>query len=225
MEGSPNKINMKTLAQAMATCMLKETHKTCVSGLGPVLTAWAKEFGANFEDEEQALKRLQDLLPEPTNWPVVELVPGSGLKTNTGPPKAPTRKVEGLKAGDFTKIEVPDGVTPPTCPAVKKSGKDKGSACGKPSKYLLPEHDTDNPECAALTCNHCYCGTHITKAATEDTAAYDRLNAATNSDNRPVNIGGDTAVNTSNLAALNEDTGKEVGDSVMDGLLAKFQSQ
>ena len=229
-EASGN-LNAKDLATSIAMQMLKQVRKDVVGSLGPLLLAWARENGATIKDDASALTILQSKIPDPMNWPSVEVTASAKLTTNTETPKQTRpRQTNSSKAlTDFKKVEVPDGVKAPTCPVLKKTG-DK-SACGKVCKYALDEHDPkDNPECRLLTCNHCFCGTHIKKVASDETAAYDNLSKASNNGSKPVTVSGggagaqETQIGSKIMGALTENEGKAIGAGVMDKLMSKIKA-
>lgn len=228
-EASGN-LNAKDLATNIAMNMLKQVRKEVVGAIGPVLIAWAREHGATFKDESGALSILQSKIPDPQNWPAIEVTQSHKLVTNNEAPKpartrAPAASAGGKALGDFQKVEATDGIKAPTCPVLKKTDK---TPCGKVAKYALDEHNLANPECKTLTCNHCYCGTHIKKVASDETAAYDNLNKASKSDAKPVTVSGggaaaDTPIGPKIMGALTEQEGKQIGTGVMEKLMSKIK--
>lgn len=236
-EASGN-LNAKDLATNIAMNMLKQVRKEVIAGIGPILVAWAREYGATIKDENGSLHLLQSKIPDPMNWPSIEVTQSAKLVTNNETPKQTRTRQPSAKAGaskaltDYKKVEVPDGVKPPLCPVLKKSGNK--DPCAKAAKYALDEHDPkDNPECRLLTCNHCFCGTHIKKVDSDETAALDNLSKASNNTGKPVTVSGggggaaapqETQIGPKIMGALTENEGKAIGAGVMDKLMSKIKA-
>jgi hypothetical protein len=227
-----NQLNLKDLAGSIATQILGYTCEQATKAYGPVFIEWAKKYGANFKDDEpMALDILSRMLPVPQRWPSLE-VTTSGKMATTGdaPPKTATRKstTPVKKASEYPLLELQDGVKPPGCPALKKSGSEKGKPCGKECRRALPEHDPgNNPQCRELKCGHLFCGTHIGKAGSEENEALAKLEASADPSKQPVVVGeGGSQVQISNniLSAQPEDT-SGVNSAVMNKLLEKVRAQ
>lgn len=228
-----NQLNLKDLAGSIATQILGYTCEQATKAYGPVLIEWAKKHGATFKEGEEAmaLDILSRMLPVPQRWPSLE-VTTSGKMTTTGdaPVKTTTRKstTPVKKASEYPLLELPDGVAPPGCPTPKKSGADKGKPCGKPCKRALPEHDPgNNPLCRELKCMHLFCGTHISKAGSEENEALAKLEASADPSKQPVVVGeggSQVAISNNILSAQPEDSAG-VNSAVMEKLLAKVKMQ
>lgn len=224
MEGYNGKsnLNYREISQAMSMAVIKQLRREAIKHCGPVLIQWAKNMGAQIKpsDEGAAIDALADIFPEPQQFPTVEIVSNVPIKTNSETQRAP-RKGASItrKASEFTKLVVPDGITPPLCPTKKNGGK--GDACGKAAKYLLDEHDEKFQECAALTCNHCYCGTHVTKASSDEINEYNKLNA----DKKPVTIGGDNNPIEPSPITHNDAATSKVSGAVFEKLLKKVKEK
>lgn len=234
MNEAASSLNAKDLATNIAMNMLKQVRKEVVGSLGQLIVAWAREHGATIKDEASALSILQSKIPDPMNWPAIEVTPSTKLVTNNETPKqtrpraAPSANAGKKALTDFKKVEVSDGVKAPTCPILKKTG-DK-APCGKTCKYALDEHDPkEDPMCRLLTCNHCFCGTHIKSVASDETAAYDNLSKASNNNGKPVTVSGsaggqETQIGSKIMGALTENEGKSIGAGVMEKLMNKVKA-
>lgn len=233
MDPTESHLNLRDIATRIAMDMMRHVRAESIEGYGPIIIEWAKNYGAQIENEKLALERLWRALPEPAHWPTVEVTPATKISLNNDTPKIvkprTTAAVVGKTAKDFQKITVPDGVKGPLCPVERKSGSNKGQPCGKTAVYVTAAHrPNDNEDCRNLVCGHCFCGTHIKGAESDDAAAYDKLAAAASADGNTVsiNVGGKKeTIKPEVQTALDEDKGKQFGNAVLDKLMQKVKSK
>ena len=211
----------------MASEMLRFMQQQTVSSLKEVYIQWAREFGANIDEEQEdaALLRLKALIPEASSWPslTINSVSGSVAVDKTAPGKK-SRGKAARRCSDFPKLVVPEGVEAPTCPVVLQSGKRKGEACGKKCSRTLFEHDPESSvACANLTCDHCYCGTHIVKCSESSVLTKLRnleSKADPNGDKVVLNTNGDKqAVSLDVLDDLKPDDHSVIADKTINRLM------
>lgn len=160
-------VNMSKLAERMSAEMLAVLFKMAAGECADMVMSWAEENGAEFEDKDKAREDLAKLFPKPSKYPAIVVnTKSSTASTSTAAPGK--KKSEGRKAADYNMVKPPKGIEFPTCKAILKTKKEP---CGKKASRSLDCHDPENNEdCKLLKCNCCFCGTHITKAASQNAA-------------------------------------------------------
>jgi hypothetical protein len=171
-------LNVKDVATRMSTHILGEIMKQATGEVASKMLEVAKSWGATIPKSEESafVLQIQELFVQPQQWPAIEVVQTENstvtrVTTNAKAPAAKGKKkasdkapTNTKKASDYRAIgNIPAGVEIPTCPAIMK-GERKGEACGRECKRVLDEHDPSEPRCAALQCNHLFCGTHVAAA-------------------------------------------------------------
>ncbi|MFS8159495.1 MAG: hypothetical protein ACMG6E_04640, partial [Candidatus Roizmanbacteria bacterium] len=75
MAETKNQLNIKVVAETMATTMLRHLFVDATSKLAPFVLQWARDHGADIkeEDESVALDELRKALPVPAHWPTLEI--------------------------------------------------------------------------------------------------------------------------------------------------------
>jgi len=225
-----SQVNFKDVATAMSMRMLKYLYNQAKTEHAVMIIEWARKRGANIApgEENAAISELVDMLPEPGNWPQLELNPVSGqISTNAKAPKIKdgddSDKATSRKAADFGELKLPEGVEV-TCPVETKSGARKGQPCGRKCTRVLDEHDPSDPRCASFKCEHMYCSMHVAKVGKMDsTLALARLEKAKDAKAAPIvatQDGKTTVVDTKMLGEL-EPADNTVASSVMAKLLSK----
>ncbi len=234
-----SRINMKEVATAIGMQMLKHTYNIATREQAKMIIEFARNKGADIpkEEEDDAIAELRDLLPEPVQWPTLELNTAGGVSTNSKAPGKPSKaakksddgsssdKAATRKAKDFNELKAPAG-TVITCKVEIKSGDRKGKYCGRECKRVLDEHDPSDPVCAKFECAHMFCGTHIVKAAGGSSVlALGRLEGAKDPAVTPVVMTGDgkTVINTQLLGEIKTDSTTEAKANTMAKILAKVK--
>ena len=233
MDLAASQLNLRDLSTRIAMEMMRHVRDESTKAYGPAIIEWARSYGAQFTDEAVALDNLRRAMPEPANWPAVEVTPASKISLNNDAPKVvkprTTPATPGKTVKDFQKISVPEGVTAPLCMIEKKNGANKGQICGKTAAYHVAAHRPNEVEaCRNLKCNHCFCGIHIKTAETDEASAYQKLADAANGNGNPVsiNVGGQKeSVKPETQAALDEEKGKQFGNAVLNKLLNKVSTR
>jgi len=242
-----SKLNVKDIATRIAGDTLGYVYAQARGEVSGKFIELARKWGAVIppESESQFKNEITDLFSPPASWPSVEITvppvvggvthsaatvatnakaPGRGKKADgEKSPAADTRK-----AGDFRALVVPSGMAIPTCPAIMKSGDKKDQACGKESKRVTDDHDVTDPECARLECGHCFCGTHIVKAASAGGGAASRLKSSANPDAKPVvynDEGGSTKVNASAVGNVETSQASAAGKATVNRLVEKMKQR
>lgn len=238
---SPSSLNMKEISTAIAMQMLKSARHEAVVVHAKRMIEFARKWGATIppDQESQAINELKEFFPEPATWPSLKVTTESGTlssSTSAAPRGRPKQDSDPdpkdnskRKASDYAELKVPDGVSPPLCPAAIKSGDRDGQACGKVCKRVLDGHNPEIPECAQFKCNHMFCGTHITKAAgMNSTAARKRLEKTPDPSSSPVTVteeGKTTSLNTVAVEELKPEVSSGAGKSTLSKILAKVNAR
>jgi hypothetical protein len=241
-----SKLNVKDIATRIAGDTLGYVYAQARGEVSGKFIELARKWGAVIppESESQYKNQITELFSAPASWPSVEVTvpPTVGGVTNSAAAVATNAKAPGRakktdseksvsdtrKAGDFRALVVPSGMAIPTCPAIMKSGEKKDQACGKECKRVTDDHDVSDPECARLECGHCFCGTHIVKAASAGGGAAARLKSSANPDAKPVvynDEGGSTKVNASAVGNVEPSQASVAGKVTVGRLVDKMKQR
>lgn len=232
MADEKGRVNTKDVMTSIVARTMTYVHGQIMKDYGKLFVQWAKEYGANINDDQVsgALERLQVLIPEPVQWPSLEVKARDGMTVkSTKPPRAPHTKEDhgtgkkSRKAADFNPLVVPDGMQPPTCQVKYKSGNKKGQFCGRPCVRVLDEHDMTDDNCINLRCNHMFCGMHISKAGgNKEVAALDRLKKAEAAETITAN--GKT-IDANATSGISEASAETAASATMQKIMARVKNR
>jgi hypothetical protein len=216
------RVNTKDVVTRIAGDLLRYMRNRTTHEYGRYVIQWAKEYGATItpEQEASALERLKNTIPEPAQWPSLEVVSNTAqiVKTTKNKP-AGTRTASGAKKStDYRELVVPEGREAPKCNVLLASGGNKGNACGKVCCRVLDEHDMTDDECINMRCNHVFCGQHVSKAGNNDEVkALDRLQK----EEAPI-VSNGKVVDTKIASEVSEAKAANAGNSAMAKILSKL---
>lgn len=233
-------LTAKDMVTRVAGEVLSYMHKQLSGETGKIAIEWARQLGANIpaDQEAAAIQKLRDMIPEPAQWPLIEIkthdgVAQSKLVKGSNKPKAPTSGTGGKKgpAGGGRKSEsypaliIPPGQEAPKCQVILGSGANKGNMCGRVCSRVLDEHDMTNQECVSMKCRHIFCGQHVSKGGGGDEIkAYDRLTKSTEKAGAPI-VSNGTVVDGAAIDSLSSANVKSAGNDAMAKIMAAMKSK
>lgn len=241
-----SKLNPKDITTRIAADVLGMVFEQARNEVAKKMMEVARGWGATIptESETQFLNQIGDLFSPPAAWPSVEIVGGVSNSSGSegGGEIAVSKKAPGSrkrqtsdkapkstkKAADFRSLTVVPGQAVPKCPAIMKSGDRKDQPCGRECNKVTDEHDTSIAECARNECGHCFCGTHVVKAAEATGGNVSKNRDADDPDKKPVfynDDGGETKINSSAIGTIDQGRSADVTRSTMEKLKAKMAAR